>query len=172
MRLLALLSITSALAAQTALQPVQIGGCLGSVNPQLLILPGTSAASPLPMFGFLCVQLDPAGFKLDATTNPPTLRAITTAPVMPIFVDGEIPSGAINGTNQSFTLANTPSQGSLQLYVNGLRATQCSGSVTITPGTVTPCDYNLAGATITFLTLPSGTIVPQVGDFLLADYRH
>ena len=41
--------------------------------------------------------------------------------ILPSFSDGEIPSGAINGSNTIFTLAFAPSPvGSLDLYLNGL----------------------------------------------------
>jgi hypothetical protein len=36
------------------------------------------------------------------------------------FVDKEIPSGSINGSNTTFTLANTPVSGSEHLYLNGI----------------------------------------------------
>lgn len=71
------------------------------------------------------------------------------------FVSSEVPTGTINGTNDTFTLANTPTAGSLHLYVNGVRMNPLSGN-----------DYTIATATITFL---SGAI-PQTGDVILADY--
>ena len=36
------------------------------------------------------------------------------------FVDKEIPSGAINGSNTAYTLANTPVAGSEHVYLNGM----------------------------------------------------
>lgn len=68
------------------------------------------------------------------------------------FVDGEVPAGIIDGLNATFTLSNAPLPLTLHLYRNGLRMK--SGF-----------DYNLTGATITFL------FIPQIGDTLLADYR-
>jgi hypothetical protein len=71
------------------------------------------------------------------------------------FVDGESPGGAIDGSNNTFTLVNTPSPaGSLELYRNGLL--QKSG-----------LDFSITGSTITFLT----GATPQPGDMLLAFYR-
>lgn len=76
--------------------------------------------------------------------------------VLPSYSDGEIPSGSINGSNTSFTLANAPSPAaSLSLYLNGLLMTQ---------GT----DYTLSGNTIAFLTAST----PQSGDLLIASYRY
>lgn len=73
----------------------------------------------------------------------------------PAFIDAEIPAGLINGTNTTFTLANTPSpENSLQLYRNGLL---------LRIGT----DFTLTSNLITFS--PSAT--PQVNDLLVAGYR-
>lgn len=68
------------------------------------------------------------------------------------FIDDETPSGTINGSNQTFTLANSPIPSSVKVYLGGvrLRVTQ---------------DYTLSGRTLTF------TNAPQVGEILLVDYR-
>ena len=69
------------------------------------------------------------------------------------FVENEVPSGSINDSNTSFTLAGTPNPaGSLQLYLNGahLKVTE---------------DYTLSGATITMVS------APPTGSLLLATYR-
>lgn len=71
------------------------------------------------------------------------------------IVEGEIPSGTLNGVNTVFTLANTPNpQTSLKLYLNGLRQQVGAGN-----------DYTLSGATITF------SVAPVATDVILADYR-
>jgi hypothetical protein len=67
-------------------------------------------------------------------------------------VSNEIPSGTIDGINDTFTLAHTPSPGTLTLTANGL----------LQDGT----DYTLSGNTITFL---AGHI-PPVNTQLLASY--
>ena len=73
------------------------------------------------------------------------------------FVNGEVPTGTINGTNTTFTLANTPSvAASVHVYVNGLRQFLGTGN-----------DYTFSGTTITFLT----GAVPQTGDILFVDYQ-
>lgn len=67
----------------------------------------------------------------------------------------ETPTGTVDGSNDTFTLAGTPDPvGSLNLYRNGLL---------MDPGV----DYTLSGGTITFL---SGSI-PDTGDVLLATYQ-
>ncbi len=64
---------------------------------------------------------------------------------------GEIPSGTIDGSNKVFTLANTPTVGTVRVYLNGLRQ-----SVT--------GDYTIVGGTLTFVNAPLS------GDILVADY--
>lgn len=58
------------------------------------------------------------------------------------FVVRETPSGAINGSNAVFTLANTPLAGSESVFLNGLLQE---------PGGE---DYSISGATITFASAP------------------
>lgn len=70
------------------------------------------------------------------------------------FVDNEVPSGAINGSNVTYTLANTPVAGSVHLYINGVRAKVGSGN-----------DYTISGDTITM------EYALATGETLLADYR-
>lgn len=70
------------------------------------------------------------------------------------LIEGEVPTGTINGTNPTFTLANTPIAGSVKLSLGGLR-------LTITT------HYTLSGGTITMV---SG-FEPQTGESFLADYR-
>lgn len=70
------------------------------------------------------------------------------------FVDKEVPSGTKNGSNATFTLANTPTSGSEHLYLNGILQNVGSGN-----------DYTITGATITMLN------IPLASDVLLASYR-
>jgi hypothetical protein len=80
----------------------------------------------------------------------------TAAVCGPVFADGQTPSGTLNGANVTFTLASAPNPAvSLQLFRNGILQYATS-------------DYTLSGATIQFL---AGS-VPQVGDTLVASYRH
>lgn len=69
------------------------------------------------------------------------------------FAPAEVPSGLINGSNTSYTLAHTPTAGSLELYKNGQ---QLIGG---------GADYTLAGGTITMTTALA------TGDSFLAYYR-
>lgn len=73
-----------------------------------------------------------------------------------LFMIGEVPSGAVNGTNAAFTVASAPKTGSLAVYLNGMRLQQGGTN-----------DYTwTSGVTFTMLQ------VPQTGDILLVDYRY
>jgi len=72
-----------------------------------------------------------------------------------LFVDAEIPSGAVNGSNVAFSLPNMPNpSNSVALSRNGLLLKQ-------------GLDYTLSSNSILFLT----GAVPQTGDSLVASYR-
>lgn len=58
-----------------------------------------------------------------------------------VFVSDETPGGTINGSNDTFTLAGTPTAGSLMLFINGAFLTE-------------DVDYTLSGSTITFASPP------------------
>ncbi len=68
------------------------------------------------------------------------------------IVIGETPSGLINGANTTYTLANTPTTGTVALYLNGLRQRLTT-------------DFTVATNTITMTTAPA------TGDSLVADYQ-
>lgn len=69
------------------------------------------------------------------------------------FVTEETPSGSINGSNISFSLAFTPTTGTLKLYLNGVRQKSGAGN-----------DYTITGNIIQMTTAPIS------GDVLIADY--
>jgi uncharacterized protein YoxC len=84
-----------------------------------------------------------------------TVNTLTSGGSGAVFVDGETPSGTVNGVNLAFTLSHAPSPTtSLALYRNGLMQT---------PG----IDFTLSGSAITFLSVST----PQTGDILEAYYR-
>lgn len=61
-----------------------------------------------------------------------------------IFVVRETPTGAVNGANTTYTLANTPFAGSEQVFLNGILQEPGAGN-----------DYTISGTTITYLTAPA-----------------
>ncbi len=86
--------------------------------------------------------------RVDGTTGPCGSEA-------PSFVDADIPSGVVDGANQTFMLSAEPAPAtSLALYRNGLL--QKAG-----------VDFTISARTIQFVT----AAVPQPGDTLLASYR-
>jgi len=68
------------------------------------------------------------------------------------FVEGENPTGDIDDVNDVFELANEPIDGSVKVYLNGIRQKETD-------------DYTISGDTITFNTPPT------TGDTILIDYR-
>jgi hypothetical protein len=71
------------------------------------------------------------------------------------IIFGETPTGAIDGSNTSFTLANTPITGKQQVQLNGLVLRSGAGN-----------DYTISGSTITML------YAPVSGDYLAVTYIH
>lgn len=94
------------------------------------------------------------GGTLDSTAitfiNPITSGSLSESN----FVDKEIPSGSINGSNTAFVLANTPISGSEHVYLNGILQESGSGN-----------DYTISGANITMLS------APLTGEKLRVTYR-
>ncbi len=73
-----------------------------------------------------------------------------------VEVRNEVPTGVVNGSNDSFSLAFSPIAGSQEVYKNGVRQK---------PGATE--DYTISGSTIVF----NAGNIPQTGDVLLCDYR-
>jgi len=71
--------------------------------------------------------------------------AVTLSGVVKVanYVVRETPSGLVNGTNTSFTLANTPVSGTEQVFLNGILQEPGAGN-----------DYTISAGTITYLTAP------------------
>jgi hypothetical protein len=83
--------------------------------------------------------------------------AVATASILAKsdFIVREIPTGTVNGSNATFTLASTPVVGSESVYVNGILQNVGTGN-----------DYTISGATVTFLT----GAIPQTGDIVRVSY--
>lgn len=69
------------------------------------------------------------------------------------YVTRETPSGAVNGSNTTYTLANTPVAGTEHLYLNGILQEPGAGN-----------DYTISGGTITYL------VAPITGDKIRVSY--
>jgi hypothetical protein len=71
-------------------------------------------------------------------------NTLTQVPIANDFIS-EVPTGTINGSNVTFTLANTPvAVDSVQVFLNGIVQIRGAGE-----------DYTLSGNTITFITAPA-----------------
>jgi hypothetical protein len=83
------------------------------------------------------------------------VTTVTTAAVAPTsnLATRETPTGAVNGSNSTFTLAHTPSTGSEQVYLNGVLQQIAA-------------DYTISAATITFIP------APFAGDSIVVSYRY
>ena len=90
---------------------------------------------------------DEGGDLTGAETNWVQVNTLLGTPV-----ENEVPSGAIDGANMTFTLANTAISGSVKLYY---------GLTRLMPTT----HFSVSGATITM------TFAPELGSTLLCDYR-
>lgn len=82
----------------------------------------------------------------------PTWQAPAAAPN---FVTRETPSGSVNGSNTTYTLAHTPTAGSEEVYLNGILQEPGAGN-----------DYTISSGTITYLTAPIS------GDKIRVNYRY
>ncbi len=75
------------------------------------------------------------------------------------FSDEETPSGALDGSNQTYTLAHTPNPvGSLRLFLNGILQLRGGGK-----------DYTISGVTVTFVSARSNS---TNNEWLMAYYRY
>jgi hypothetical protein len=117
-------------------------------NGQLLIGNGS---------GYTIANLT-AGTGISITNGAGTISlAVNSATFIAVanYVVRETPTGTINGTNATFTLAATPVAGTEQVYVNGIQQNSGAGN-----------DYTISTNTITFL---AGAI-PQTGDVVKVTY--
>jgi hypothetical protein len=136
-------------------------GAVNGINITYGLLNAPSPATSLRIY-LNGVRLRPT---IDYTLAGSTITMLTTPQVGDWFyadyryggvasqMDGEVPSGTIDGSNPTFTTVYPPVAGSLHVYLNGVR---------IRPGT----DYTVVGNTITMI------MIPQPGDWFNVDYRY
>lgn len=117
-------------------------------NGQLLIGNGTNYTLAALTQGTGITVTNGSG-SITVAVNTSTILAVAN------YVVRETPTGTVNGTNPTFTLANTPVSGTEQVFVNGVLQNSGAGN-----------DYTISTATITFL---SGAI-PQTGDIVRVTY--
>lgn len=85
------------------------------------------------------------------STNVEVRNVIITTNVSGTFVEWEVPSWTINGSNVNFSLAFTPIPDSACVYINGIRLKKT-------------LDYTVLSNIITFVT------APIAWDVIVTDY--
>ena len=157
----ALLLVAGVASAVTAIAISQIASNSTTTGSIAVTPPGSST----PIWGTpgAGLSISPAGVINASGAVGPTgpqgpsgpTGATGPAATIPTPAVGEVPLGAVNGTNKSFTLANTPAATwPVYLVRNGVRQNIQNG------------DYTITGNTITFAT------APLAGDTINADYWH
>lgn len=128
----------------------------GSVSNEgsLTVKSGTSATSIISSntSGSTDVTLT-AGSNITLSESGNNITIAASGGAGPTFVYGETPTGTINGINDAFTTANTPTSETVRVYLNGLRQTPTT-------------DYSVSTNTITFTT------APLTGDVIIVDYNY
>lgn len=107
----------------------------------LLVGNGSNVATGVAMSGDVTIS------NTGATTINSAFQKLSN------FVYAEVPTGAINGTNTIYVIANTPVAGTVRVYLNGMRMNIGASN-----------DYTISGSTITF------NFAPSTNDVLLVDY--
>jgi hypothetical protein len=89
--------------------------------------------------------LTPVTLSGDATVTSAGVLTVSSSVMKSTnYITRETPSGSVNGSNTSFTLANTPIAGSESVFLNGILQEPGSGN-----------DYTISGSTITYLAAPA-----------------
>lgn len=139
-------------------------GTIDGANKTFSLSVSPSPTSTLMLFvnGVLLTQGAGADYTLSGTTITLTIAPRVNSNLAATYTFAaatstaymEVPSGTINGSNVTFTLASAPApSSSLMLFVNGVLQTQGVGA-----------DYTLSGTTITF------AIPPRTNSNLAATY--
>jgi hypothetical protein len=116
---------------------------------------GSSTVTMSPTTGSINQATLPVGGLYLVAFNGTNWKASAIIVAGATYADAETPSGTINSSNVTFTLAHTPNpSASLEIYYNGLLQAPAGA------------DYTLATATITFVS------APVTGSVLLAFYRY
>lgn len=102
----------------------------------------------------LAITANSLGVKLNGASLTLGAAGLSVTTPVPTFITRETPTGAVDGVNVTFTLANTPTAGSEQVFLNGILQEPGAGN-----------DYTIASGTITYLTAPS------TGDRIRVSYR-
>lgn len=105
--------------------------------------------------GGLQISSNSLGIKLNGSSLTLGASGLSVTTPTPNFVTRETPSGAVDSSNTTYTLANTPTAGSEMVYLNGILQEPGAGN-----------DYTISAGTITYLT------APVTGDRIRVSYRY
>jgi len=108
-------------------------GAIGTSANGLAVLVGANTG--------LQISGNALGIKLNGSSLTLGANGLSVTNAVPNFAVRETPTGLVNGSNVTYTLANTPVVGSEEVYVNGILQEAGAGN-----------DYTISGATITMLT--------------------
>lgn len=138
----------------TATTVVKVDGVSYPASPSTHTVP-VITASNTATYKSVPDCIDTGGNHLNYTQSTDAFSCGTSGATSYTFADNETPSGAINGSNPTFTLAHTPNPAlSLNCYENGVQQ-RAAGE-----------DFTLATAIITYVNPPS------TGDTLICSYRY
>lgn len=130
---------------------VNLGDASLEISSGLRVKQGTSGQVYIASAGGV---LTPVTLSGDATvTASGVLTLVSTVVKEADYIVRETPTGSINSSNTSYTLANTPVTGSEMVFLNGILQFPGAGN-----------DYTISGTTITYLT------APVTGDRLCVTY--
>ena len=141
------ISVSSGVAIALADSTLSVGGPGLKLAPltsaNILVGNGSNVATGVAMSGDVTIT------NTGATTVSASFQKTAG------FVDEEVPSGAINGSNTAFTLSFAPvASTAVKAYLNGLRLKYGAGA-----------DFTVSGTALTMVTVPS------TGDTLVVEYR-
>lgn len=122
---------------------VNIGDASLEVSSGLRVKQGTSGQVYIANASGVLTPTTLSG-DIDAVTGTGAVTLASNIVRASNYITREAPSGAVNGSNTTFTLANTPVSGSEQVFLNGILQEPGSGN-----------DYTISGTTITYLTAPA-----------------
>jgi hypothetical protein len=145
-------SSTAGSGSPTSTGTTGTGGTSGSGTSQYATLP--IAINQVTNLSSTLAQINTALTSLNSTVNGLTSSSASLTSTV-AYIDAEVPSGSINGTNTAFQLSQNPNPtGTLEVYLNGLLEAR-------------GVDYTLSGQTLTF----AAASIPQSGDILQVFYR-
>lgn len=121
---------------------VHLGDASLEVSSGLRVTHGSGGQVYLANASGVCTATTLSG-DVSSVSNAGAVTLATAVMKTSNFVVRETPSGTVNGSNVTFTLANTPVSGTESVYLNGILQDAGAGN-----------DYQISSATLTFNSAP------------------